>query len=204
MISVLSNYFGPYPFDEYGMVVVPDPDFRAALETQTLSVFGESLIDASILELIVVHEIAHQWFGNSLTPATWQDIWLNEGFATYSEYLWLEHTAGAAAAAVRIFDDHAALATTRHALAADPGIDRLFGISVYFRGGLALHALRARIGDEAFFAALRAYADRYRYGNVATADFIAIAEAAAGEPLQDLFDAWLYSEELPPLVPADT
>ncbi len=196
MIEFFSEVFGPYPFDAYGHVVVPG--VGGALENQTLSIFGRGTI-GSILEIIVVHELAHQWFGNSLTPATWQDIWLNEGFATYSEWLWIEHTEGRQRAEEEIGGSYAYLSFAPHSLTGDPGPDDLFGQSVYVRGGLTLHALRLEIGDHAFFGALRAYADRYRHDTVTTADFIAVAEEFAGQNLGAFFDAWLFAEELPPL-----
>jgi len=89
MIDYFSEIFGPYPFDAYGVVVHNQP-FRFALETQTLSTFGSTFIS----EEVVVHELAHSWFGNSVTPAAWQHIWLNEGFATYASVLWLEYAYG--------------------------------------------------------------------------------------------------------------
>jgi aminopeptidase N len=148
---------------------------------------------------VTVHELAHMWFGDSVTPATWQDIWLNEGLATFTEFLWIEHTRGTAAMEDEIAGQHGTLGLIPHRPPGDPGIDEMFGISVYQRGALTLHALRREIGDDALFAALQAYASRYAYGNAATADFIAVVEEVSGRDLGDFFSAWLYEPEVPPL-----
>jgi aminopeptidase N len=197
MIEYFSGLFGRYPFDRYGHVVVND--LPAALETQTLTVFGDKWVESPFTEFVVAHELAHQWFGDAVSPATWKDIWLNEGFATYAELLWVEHLYGREpmqAEAARRYEE---LAATRHALPGDPGVAALFGISVYQRGGLTLHALRAAVGDEAFFEILRTWSSRYGGGDASTEDFIALAEEVSGEDLTALFDAWLYQPDLPPL-----
>ena len=194
MIEVLEPLFGPYPFDSYGHTVVPG--FFGALEAQTLSIFSRHTL-GPILEIIVVHELAHQWFGNSLTPANWRDIWLNEGFATYAEWLWIEHTRGRAAMEEEISASHAYMSFAPHSLAGDPGADDLFGQSVYVRGGMTLHALRLLVGDDEFFTILRTYTDRFMYANVTTDDFISVAEEISDRDLDAFFDAWLYREDLP-------
>ena len=92
MVRVLERAFGPYPFDRYGIAVVGG--FPAALENQTLSVFGRTMVEAPYFEYVLVHELAHQWFGDSVSVGEWSDIWLNEGFATYAELLWVEELYG--------------------------------------------------------------------------------------------------------------
>jgi aminopeptidase N len=198
MLDFFSEIFGPYPFDEYGAVTVPVL-LRTALETQTLSVFGSDSVDGTgRSESIIAHELAHQWFGDSVTPADWQDIWLNEGFATYAESLWREHSEPA-------FDIDAEMAGIAEQFGprlgpiADPGSDQLFGVSVYKRGALTLHALRRTIGDEAFFETLRAWTAEHRHGNASTEEFIETAERVSGLELDDLFADWLFATNLPDL-----
>jgi aminopeptidase N len=196
MIDYFDDLFGPYPFEAYG-VAVADQDLGFALETQTLSVFGRDLAGAppEQAESTVAHELAHQWFGDSVSVANWQDIWLNEGFATYAEWLWQEHDDGPQAR------DASVEQTYRFVEGAPPPgrppPNNLFNGGVYGRGALTLHALRLRIGDEAFFDTLRSYTERYRYGNASSADFIAVAEEISGQDLDAFFDAWLYQAALP-------
>ncbi len=199
MIDFFSSLYGPYPFDAYGVVVV-DAQFGFALETQTLSLFSSGGLgrpdrDA---EQVVAHEMAHQWFGNSVSLTEWQDIWLNEGFATYSQWLWLEHDRGRAVMERQMLGWYDTLERNDHPVPGDPTNRDLFNMSVYFRGGLTLHALRLRLGDDVFFALLRDYATRFQYGNATTMDFIQLAEEHSGQQLGDFFQRWLYQEELPP------
>ncbi|MGH9110722.1 MAG: M1 family metallopeptidase [Acidimicrobiales bacterium] len=194
MVDFYDDLFGPFPFVSYGGVVVDD-ELGFALETQTLSLFGADALS----ERIVAHELAHQWFGDDVSPVTWRDIWLNEGFATYAEWLWGEHASGAS------IDDIAAVAALSPGLdrpPGDPGADHLFATTVYVRGALTLHVLRHTLGDEAFFDLLRAWSERYGGGAASTADFEALAaEVGDREPgeLEPLFDAWLRAPELPQL-----
>jgi aminopeptidase N len=200
MIAYFNTIFGPYPFEAYG-VYVADADLGYALETQTISLFGRgaATMDPEDIESTVAHELAHQWFGNSVSPKQWQDIWLNEGFATYASWLWEEHTDGRAALDQTVSRTYEAFATSDQELSppGTPPRDNLFNSNVYGRGALTLHALRLTIGDEAFFNTLRTYTERYRYSNANTADFIAVAEEVSGQQLDDLFNAWLYTQELP-------
>jgi aminopeptidase N len=197
MLQLFAAAFGPYPFDVYGAVVVNDRS-QFALETQTLSIFDSSFVDGSVNgDDVVAHELAHQWFGDNLTPSTWKDIWLNEGFATYGEWLWHEHVSGTPLkeSAQAVYDQ-----LDSKALPGDPGLEHLFDYgAVYQRGALTLQALRLTIGDEKFFTILRTYASRFAGKNVTTADFITVANEVAGLDLLDLFDAWLYREALPAL-----
>jgi aminopeptidase N len=212
MIAFFSQLFGPYPFEAYGVAVIDDVPF--ALETQTLSIFSSDAVSGDrAAEEVVAHELAHQWFGDSVSPAQWGDIWLNEGFATYAQWLWLEQAEGRAAfesaiqggynaVSGRIWSDLPNDEVTRRLARqfpppGSPPLDDLFNGSVYIRGGLTLHALRLRVGDEAFFDLLRTYHERFRYGNATTADFIAIAEEVSGEDLADFFQGWLYEPAVP-------
>ncbi|MBN1679820.1 MAG: M1 family metallopeptidase [Anaerolineae bacterium] len=206
MITYFSEIFGPYPFEAYGVVVI-DTDLNVALETQTLTIFARNGITGTgEREETVAHELAHQWFGNSVSLSQWNDIWLNEGFATYASWLWIEHTTSGEdldRLIETIYDQVAAAGTTYFPPPGSPPPGNLFNGGVYYRGALTLHALREHIGDEAFFDTLRTYANRYAYGNAITADFIAIAEAASGEDLSDFFERWLYDPQLPDIPEMD-
>jgi aminopeptidase N len=198
MIEFLSGKYGPYPFDSYGLAVVDD--FDAALENQTLSVFGRYMVDTpGYFETVMVHELGHQWYGDSVTPADWGDVWLNEGFATYTEWLWLEHTKGENAMLNTIAGQRDHEAAGNVPPPGNPPANDLFNESVYIRGGLVLQALRTEVGDEKFFEILRDWANTYRGKSATTDDFISLAEADSGRDLTGLFNDWLYSEQVPPL-----
>ena len=287
LITYFETVFGPYPFAAAGGTVVDAP-ILFALETQTIPTYGSlPFSDVTALtdeerkgqESLVAHEMAHQWFGNTVSVLRWQDIWLNEGFASYAQALWIEHTEGVAArnryiaqsyavhAALNPVQDPQAIAissaadvldsyqrfsarflafarerafcaalhggpgvTSPEALAeipateglaqlaaldvdpelfpgvavptGDPGAANLFSpLSVYDRGMLTLHALRLRVGDDAFFTILRTWPERYRNGNATTDDFIALSEEISGQDLESFFQGWLYEIALPPLHP---
>lgn len=196
MLAVFSDWFGPYPFEVYGQVVV-DEDLGFALENQTLSLFGSDFVTGlGLVDRIVAHELAHQWFGNAVSPETWNDIWLNEGFATYAEWIWAQESGGPTIA-------ESAAATHAEAdfgvAPGDPGPDELFQPTVYLRGGLVLHALSVEIGEEAFRRVLVEWADRYDDATASTSDLQALAEELSGVDLDRFFDAWVYDDELPPL-----
>ncbi len=206
MIALFTELFGPYPFEAYGVVVADTPLFFA-LETQTLSLFGAQVIPGAVLgvpvspvntEITVAHELAHQWFGNSISPANWQDIWLNEGFATYASALWVEHQYGEQAFQSMLGGFYNAIARYEFTPGRPPEND-LFNAGVYQQGALTLHALRLEVGDEVFFDILRTYADQFQYSNASTDDFIALAEEVSGQALDDLFEAWLFSGTVPPM-----
>ncbi len=198
MMETFVELFGPYPFEAYGVLVV-DANLGVALEQQTMPIFGRDFLGAGRnIDDVVAHELAHQWFGNHVSVTEWDDIWLNEGFATYAQYLYFE----AVEPDYDIDRDIGQLAllgpeVLSTPLPGDPGPDQLFAPSVYLRGALTIHALRRTIGDEAFFATLRTYLDRFGGGNATTADLRSVAEEISGQDLDDFFDAWLLEADLP-------
>lgn len=203
MIDYFSELFGPYPFEVYGSLVM-DTEFGAALENQTMSIFGVDMIDFDDIEgteSVVAHELTHQWFGDSISVADWSDIWLNEGFATYGEALWVEYDYGKDGLnnwVNGVYEEVKAYPEF-YPPPGNPAANELFNGGVYLRGGLTLHALRVTVGDDAFFDILHTYHERYKFGNATTEDFIAVAEELHGNDLTELFDAWLYDEQLPPM-----
>ena len=194
MIAYFSRVFGPYPFSSFGAVIDDDDDAGYALENQTRPIYSGVPSEAT-----VAHELAHQWYGNSVTPKRWRDIWLNEGFAAYSEWLWNAHRGGDSVQAQ--FDVAYARPATDdfwQLTIGDPGAAGLFDGAVYDRGAMTLQALRLEIGDRDFFRVLRAWAQRNRYGAVSTDDLVRLAERISGQPLDGLFSTWLYTAGKPP------
>ena len=200
MLAFFSERFGPYPFEVYGIVIFDIPDDGVvAMETQTLSQHGEN--EFSLSEYVIAHELAHQWFGDSVSLESWQDIWLKEGAATYAGWLWLENKeSGTLDAKVRRVYPFETFSPNPPG---NPSPTNLYTNIVFDRGALTFHALRLRVGDETFFQILRTYTERFRYGNASTADFIAVAEEVSGQELGEFFDAWLYNTRIPAIPEMD-
>jgi aminopeptidase N len=195
MIALLAELFGPYPFANYGIALVDG--FGAALENQTLSLFDRNVAASFYFEDVLIHELAHQWFGNSVSLGRWADIWLNEGFASYAEWLWIEREDGRESMERDIATERDEYATAGlNAPGVPPSFD-LFNGSVYRVGAMTLHALRLTVGDDAFFEILRTYTATFADGSVTTADFIAVAESVARVDLDGLFEAWLIEPGVP-------
>ena len=195
----LASIAGPYPFEALGGVVTPPGTLGFALENQTRPTYSSAFFRRGSNTSVVVHEQAHQWFGDSVSLAEWKHIWLNEGFATYAEWLWSEKNEEGTAQ--EIFDylyatypDDAAIWTTAPA---DPGTAQLFGDAVYDRGAMTLHQLRLAVGDDDFFEIVRTWPTVHRYGDVTTDEFIAFAEKVSGRDLDALFRAWLFTPSKP-------
>jgi aminopeptidase N len=198
IMDAFIEWFGPYPFPEYSVVVTED-ELEIPIEAQGLSIFGANHCDGSgSSERLIAHELAHQWFGNSLTLARWKDIWLHEGFACYSEWLWSERSGGLTteSQARRYYDRLAS--SPGNVVIGDPGPERMFDDVVYKRGALTLHALRKTLGDNGFFELLREWTREYRYSSVSTEDFTGLAARYSPQPLNDLWQQWLEQKALPP------
>ncbi|GAV45492.1 M1 family metallopeptidase [Streptomyces acidiscabies] len=191
-----SQVFGPYPFEETGAIVDDMPQAGFSLEVQSKPVYS-----AVRNESTIVHELAHQWFGDSVSVAHWKDIWLNEGFATYSQWLWDEHkgTRTAHDAFLAGYNSRPSTSAFWQITVGDPQRDTMFASAVYQRGAMTLQMLRERIGDAAFFKLLPTWTKQHRYGNANTAEFIALAEKISGQQLDDLFQTWLFTTGKPTL-----
>ncbi len=196
MLRLFDRLFGPYPQEACSLVVTAD-ELEIPLEAQGLAVFGMNhLVPAA--QRLVAHELAHQWFGNSVGLARWSDIWLNEGFACYAEWLWSEESGGADVETC-VAENHAGLAAQPHdLLLVDPGPDDMFDDRVYKRGAIALHAVRRTLGDAAFFDLLRAWTAENRHSLVTTDDFRRAVEGAGGADAAAVLSRWIDHEALPP------
>ncbi|HEX2435228.1 MAG TPA: M1 family metallopeptidase [Solirubrobacterales bacterium] len=195
MLALFEERFGDYPFAATGAIVDHAPFVGYALETQTRAVYDHAPDEAT-----VAHELAHQWFGDAVTPERWSDIWLNEGFATWSELLWGQHSGGRSLR--RSFRDlYEVPARDRrywNPAPGNPGGPRnLFDLTIYLRGAMTLEALRQEIGDAAFYSILGRWYAEHRFGNATTPELIALAERESGRQLDEFFDAWLFQRGKP-------
>ena len=200
MLATFEEAYGPYPFGRYD-VVITDDVLEIPLEAQTLSIFGHNYARPGWEhERLIAHELAHQWFGNSLTLEHWRDIWLHEGFACWSEWLWSERSGGTTAAAHARRHHRGLALQPKDLVLADPTPQLMFDDRVYKRGGCTVQALREKVGDEAFFAVLREWTAVHRHGVVTTPMFIELVCRRTGLDAS-WFDPWLYERALPSMGP---
>lgn len=200
MVEFFSEKFGPYPFKVYGGIVMDTQIGGAALETQTLPLYERGMVTGTgAYETVYVHELGHHWFGDSITLENWQDIWLNEGFATYCQWLWDERNNGSDYIDRIARSTHRRLSFGGGPPVGKPNNQQLFSGRVYQQGALTLHALRRTVGDEDFFETLKTYFGRHQGRTATTEDFVAVANEVSGKNLDEFFRSWLYSKELPDL-----
>lgn len=194
MLDFFESRFGPYPFSAFGAIVDNDT-VGYALETQTRPVYSSQARQGT-----VAHELAHQWFGDAVSPERWQDIWLNEGWATYATWMWVEADGGTPVQ--ESYNDWYASedadAEYWDLQIGDPGPLGLFQEPVYDRGAGTLHALRVELGDEAFFAGTRLWLERFDDSAGTAEDFQAVFEEVSGRDLDAFFQTWLYEQAKPP------
>jgi aminopeptidase N len=202
---MLEDAFGKYPFRTIGAIVEGQDDLRFALETQTRPVYSklfwlDSEGNPENGDPVVVHELAHQWFGDDVALHRWQDIWLNEGFATYAEWLWEEYEGRATPQEIfqATYDSIPADDEFWTIPIGDPGVEDLFNDPSYIRGGMTVQALRNEVGDRKFWRIVKTWTRTHSGGTGTTPQFIRLAERIAGRQLDDLFDLWLFTTEKPP------
>ena len=194
-VAFYSSLYGPYPFTAVGAIVDSAKNLGYSLETQTKPLFPYVPNEATL-----AHELSHMWFGDSATLGRWPDMWLHEGFATWSEWIWSEYTGNKSAAQYfkQLYSTSAKDVAFWNPPAGDPGEPALlFNGTIYYRGAMTLEALREKVGEFSFSRIIRDWATQNRYGNVTTPQFIALAEKLSGQDLANFFDVWLYQPPKP-------
>ena len=205
-LEYFESVFGPYPLDRYGLAFTESVP-GLAMETQGRSLFSTDDFAPSASgeigyfeDLLLSHELAHQWFGNPVTPADGGDLWLGESFATYGQWLWFDHVGrrpiSESALAGLIMRQQGGEST------GVPTVANMFGVERYDGGAAVLHALRLEIGDGAFFTVLQRWVAEHRGTTQTTAQFIALSEEVAVRSLTAFYDTWLFAETLPAVYPS--
>ncbi len=201
MIACYSELFGAYPFieEKYGMATFP---WGGAMEHQTCTSWGFPMPGNNYYDWVVAHELAHQWWGDWVSPDNWKEIWLNEGFASYSEALWMEYLYGSSGlrAYMQEMQDYYVgweNASGQSFPIYDPPPGYLFSPTEYDKAGSVLHMLRFVVGDSAFFDILRTYGANHAYGCAVTDDFVSVCEDLSGQDLDWFFQQWIYQPGFP-------
>lgn len=203
MLEYFSKLWVPYPFEKYAMAAVPM--YHGAMEHTSATTVSDAHINGDLeSEDTVAHELAHQWWGDLVTPSDWDHLWLSEGFATYAEVLFAERFRGADAALESLLWDRSSyfrFDADGVASCVDPKIpaDEKFSPAVYEKGAWVVHMLRHKLGDSAFFAGLSEYLNKHAFKNTSTEDLKASLEAASGVSLTEFFDQWVYGSGYPVL-----
>ena len=199
VIDYFETRFGRYPFEAAGGIADNYQSYYA-LENQTRPTYDKATIRWGGLTLTVAHELAHQWYGDSVALKQWRDIWLNEGFATYAEWLWLAHNDRASVK--ETFERFYSIPKRSrfwNLVVKDPTYAHMFNAPIYYRGAMTLQALRMKVGTHDFFKIMRTWAREHRDGNATTRQFRALSERVSGEPLGGLFHQWLGVPDKPAL-----
>ncbi len=199
-MNVEIKLFGPFPYTSYGQVLVPQD--AVGMEAQSMTVMPDSFASQTPAETerFITHEMSHHWFGDSVGLKNWAEIWLNEGFASYAEYLTAEARYGQQAALPILFGWEAAVTRERRTTAIiKPAPAETFETDSYLKGGFVLHMLRQQIGDEAFFKTLQTYSARFADRSATTDDFWAVAEEVSGQDVSTFFQQWVLGGDIPRL-----
>ncbi len=189
----LEQYLGPYPFDTFGILVV---DSASGMETQTMVTLGNT--DYTLSPEVVVHELAHQWYGDTVTPDDWRDVWMNEGMAMYLQGMWQAEQAGISVD--EQMDRWAEFEDSEREFAGPPAdydLDKWGSGNIYYSPALMWHELRQQIGDEAFFEVIRAWPEAQENRSSNRETLYRFFERRTGEELSAFFDAWLLGEQTP-------
>jgi len=202
--ELFESWFGPYPFDGYGLAIA-DSQPGLAMETQGRSLFSSADLDGStgvLQHLLLAHELAHQWFGNAVSPAQWDDIWLNEGFATYAQWLWLDHVG---LVPLEVSADLALPVVGPDGWPLDEPAE-LFSDVTYDGGAAVVHALRLTVGDEAFFEGLQTWVGRHGGGAATTDDLREVMRDVTGDAagVDAFFDTWVFADDPPDRYPSSS
>ncbi|MFH8610282.1 M1 family metallopeptidase [Streptomyces sp. NPDC018029] len=194
----LETLLGPYPFDAIGGVVTRMAGPHA-LETQTHPIYGDRFFGQSLDSYVVAHEMAHHWFGNSVSLSAWNDIWLSEGIATYLSWMWSEENDEGTTDELfgSFYQLRAADTDYWRVPPGDPSPAHLLSTQVYERGAMAAHVLRRSIGDDAFFNCLRTWCDAHRHHHGSLQQFLATVASAGGADVAALLRPWLFARRCP-------